>query len=613
MNKIKLFFAGLFLLLGITATGFSQTATYTVTKVTDPDPFVHPYNYVDSLCDTAMYGTLAWSINKSNDDGVPSNIVFAIPGTDIHIILLNYSLPTISGDITIDGTTQNGYSFPDPSIIIDGQNNIVTGLSLLKIQNSIINGIYIRNFLTHGIAVSHSNNVTISNCIINDINNGTSNNEAAIAILVVVSPNCNIQGSYIGTNPSSDSLNIEDYGIMLWLNSNNNLVGGSGLNQGNTIAYCWRGIFVNGSINDKISRNIIYNNLQAIFLGPGANNNKAAPDSLQYNDSTQVLSGIAEPFDSIEVFGSTGPENANTYLGTTQADANGSWSIQVQTADSFLVATATNSANNTSALSNISNVAITSHELNFYQIMTQYTEMPDFFTDSAEGSEFTSIKRIYRNLGPRLFPHGDMKITTAAIYDYLEKFKNNQFRSTTVNANWHCLGPNKNPLDYNGIIDTHYHFVGQIHRITFDPRYDGINTGVGQKTLYAASTFGGLWKSENKGDLWTLMGTDQLPITSVSDIVVSYQNPDNNFFICTGDADGVNFEDQTYTSGWEYSNPIYTTGVYRTIDGGSSWESINTGLINFLINIGSNAYGNGAVCRRMIVDPNDENILYVGT
>ena len=51
---------------------------YTVTKTTDPDPFVYPYDYEDSLCAPEMYGTLQWAIRKANDTQDSVKIVFNI-------------------------------------------------------------------------------------------------------------------------------------------------------------------------------------------------------------------------------------------------------------------------------------------------------------------------------------------------------------------------------------------------------------------------------------------------------------------------------------------------------------------------------------------------------
>jgi len=47
-----------YIILGIALFLFSvftnAQTVYTVTKTTDPDPFEHPYNFEDSLCDPEM-------------------------------------------------------------------------------------------------------------------------------------------------------------------------------------------------------------------------------------------------------------------------------------------------------------------------------------------------------------------------------------------------------------------------------------------------------------------------------------------------------------------------------------------------------------------------------
>ncbi|NLP20969.1 MAG: hypothetical protein GX378_09445, partial [Bacteroidales bacterium] len=53
---------------------------YVVTKTTDPDPFTHKFDNIDSLCDPEMYGTLQWAINKVNNNTGDSRIEFNIPG-----------------------------------------------------------------------------------------------------------------------------------------------------------------------------------------------------------------------------------------------------------------------------------------------------------------------------------------------------------------------------------------------------------------------------------------------------------------------------------------------------------------------------------------------------
>ena len=75
---------------------------FTVTKPGDYDPFIYQYNYIDSLCDTTMYGTLQWAERKSLDTSGPCEIRFAIPGAGPHIIYLNGFLPGINKKVYIN-------------------------------------------------------------------------------------------------------------------------------------------------------------------------------------------------------------------------------------------------------------------------------------------------------------------------------------------------------------------------------------------------------------------------------------------------------------------------------------------------------------------------------
>ena len=592
MKQYINFFIFLFLLTGIATSGFSQTATYTVTKTTDPDPFAYPYNFVDSLCAPEMYGTLTWAINKANDDSIPSNIVFNISGTGPQTIYLNYALPTVkSGDLLIDGTTQQGYTYANPSVIVDGQNNIVTALSLVKIQNTTINGIYFRNFTTQGITIVHSNTVTVSNSMITGIYNGPSNNDATTAIMVVTSENCKLQGNYIGTNANGDSLNIEDYGIMLWLDANNNLTGGGGNNQGNIIAYCgMRGIFIASSVNDKISRNLIYNNPTAIFLGNGANNNKTAPDSLIYNNGTQVLSGIAEPYDSIEVFGSTGSENANEYLGSTQADGNGNWNIQVQTAYGYMVATATNSASNTSTLSNISNienVVPIDSTTSYFQFLKSYIqEHPNYYSDTAENGIKNNIDRTLRKYGYDIFPSGDFSNLANNLKNYAVNYDSTNY----YHVKWNFVGP----------FGTNTTGIGQAWRIIFDPHYDNITN----KTIYV-TTQAGLFRSEDNGDNWKPVTNTQIPLLDIAGLAIA---DDGTMFLATGTPDLMTFN--YYMPNWKHINPFYTLGVYRSSDNGLTWEPINnkSGGASLL-----DDFSDGGTIRDICINPSNNNQVFLVT
>ncbi len=326
MKKIHLFlFSTLFFLFGIVTNGFSQTATYTVTKTTDPDPKL--YNFTDSLCAPEMYGTFQWAIRKSNDDGVSSNIVFNISGSGVHTIYLTYEPPTIIwGDLTVDGTSQPGYQ-GTPLIVIDGQNKIERGLYFHDYSNYTVKGLGIRNCTRRGILFEYATNILAENNVITQIRNNDPDHTAT-AIRIVGNPklgytNATIRNNYLGTDANLDTtLGCDDAGILVGPDANSNLI------FGNTIAYNHQaGVYVNSAQQNKISQNLIFGQNTAIALIENANGNKAAPDSLEYNYCSHILSGIAEPFDSVEIFGGSNPENIIQYITTTQADTTGYWSI----------------------------------------------------------------------------------------------------------------------------------------------------------------------------------------------------------------------------------------------------------------------------------------------
>ena len=339
--------------------------TIMVTKTTDPDQFLYRYNYVDSLCAPEMLGTLQWAIRKRNDSPADSVvIVFNIPGLGPHVIYLYNYLPMLMKPITIDGSTQPGYNYSNgPSIIIDGT-YIPYNSACFNTSGSsgryVIKGLLIRNFyLSTGIYIWGSDSKIINN-VFQNVGGYDPAYYRAMGVYIAA-PNCIIQGNVFGT----DITGTENYGsdaeaIYLqnqWLPADNCIIGGSGVNEPNIIANSgWAGISIVQGKHNRISRNKIYNNPTGINLAIGAgptwwgNEGKTAPVITSATNS--IVSGTSAPNDIIEIFGSSGNENINEYLGTTITDANSDWTINnVQTSFNYIVATATDTSNNTSALS----------------------------------------------------------------------------------------------------------------------------------------------------------------------------------------------------------------------------------------------------------------------
>ena len=102
-------------------------------------------------------------------------------------------------------------------------------------------------------------------------------------------------------------------------------------------------------------------------------------------------------------------------------------------------------------------------------------------------------------------------------------------------------------------------------------------------TFYLGATGGGVWKTEDYGTTWLNVSEGFFETPSIGDIAVPQTDP-NIVFVGTG-SDGLR------------SNVIAGKGVYKSIDGGKTWEHVGlreTGQI-------------GAV----EIDPTDNNVVWV--
>ncbi|MDY0104825.1 MAG: hypothetical protein RBS07_17975 [Lentimicrobium sp.] len=227
---------------------------------------------------------------------------------------------------------------------------------------------------------------------------------------------------------------------------------------------------------------------------------------------------------------------------------------------------------------------------NFFEYLEHFTESKRYSDlDTTEGGSKAQVERLLSYWGSRLHPHGDFSIANNAIIDYALNYNH---VNSTVNPNWTCVGPSNTPSNNQN------RGVGQIHRISFDPFY-----GISNNTVYASTGYGGLWRSQDNGENWENVNTDLLPIASVSDVAIC---PTNNqvLFISTGNPDGG--VELAYGPNWSNINPVFTIGIYRSIDYGNTWHTINNGLLDEFIT-------NGGTIRKIEVDKLNPNILVAAT
>lgn len=148
-------------------------------------------------------------------------------------------------------------------------------------------------------------------------------------------------------------------------------------------------------------------------------------------------------------------------------------------------------------------------------------------------------------------------------------------KSNTNLSDWKALGPfNSTSIfvtDPNKTVGQ-----GRVNAIAVDPN--------NSNTYYVGSPAGGIWKSTDAGVNWTPL-TDYLPQIGVSGIAI---NPDdsNTIYIATGDDDAAD---------------SYAVGVWKTTDGGITWN--NTGTIP----------GDPNSMNEIYIFPNNTNTIMVAT
>ncbi len=207
--------------------------------------------------------------------------------------------------------------------------------------------------------------------------------------------------------------------------------------------------------------------------------------------------------------------------------------------------------------------------LNFFKVQSS-AEAYFGEGEKERGKGWKPYKRWEEYWRHRVNEDGSFPNAGVTLDNYNRFLRENPNVKRTTTGDWTSLGPSTTVGGYNGI--------GRINCIAFHPT----NTNI----MWVGSPGGGLWQSTNNGDTWTTV-FDQNSVLGVSSIVINPNNPDI-MYIATGDGDAAD---------------TYSTGVLKSIDGGITWQT--TGL-NWTVS-------QGRVIRRIIMDPDDENMLLAAT
>ncbi len=163
--------------------------------------------------------------------------------------------------------------------------------------------------------------------------------------------------------------------------------------------------------------------------------------------------------------------------------------------------------------------------------------------------------------------------------------KNRSAGSTFSAASWSPLGPFVLPGNLTGYMENG---IGRINCIAFHPTLPS--------TYFAGVAQGGLWKTTNDGASWTPL-TDALPITRISDITIDPNNTDVMYIsVCD-----FEYIDVALDIDGRKRNTHYGLGVYKTTDGGLSWNP--TGLSFQLTD------GDASLIRKVLVNPSNSSQL----
>jgi PKD repeat protein len=189
-----------------------------------------------------------------------------------------------------------------------------------------------------------------------------------------------------------------------------------------------------------------------------------------------------------------------------------------------------------------------------------------------KGKGYKTFRRWEAFLRPRVFPSGE--ITNASLgYENFEAFKTANpglFLEKIANA-WTPMGPVGAPAG------------GGAGRLNF-VRQDPTNASI----IYVGAPDGGIWKTINGGTSWTTL-TDQVTATCIGfgDLAI---DPTNNqiLYATTGDSE---------------ASDTYSVGVLKSTDGGTTW--LATGLVWTV-----NQYRN---IRRILIDPSNTQKLIISS
>jgi PKD repeat protein len=186
------------------------------------------------------------------------------------------------------------------------------------------------------------------------------------------------------------------------------------------------------------------------------------------------------------------------------------------------------------------------HSVNFFEVQKAFNAYWEN-REITKGNGWKPFKRWEWWQGQHINPDGTRQEPDHIYKEYL-KYMASHPDVIKSEADWTNLGPFAVP-------SKGYEGLGRINAIAFHPTNPDI--------LFIGAPAGGCWKFDASSGQWT-SATDDLPTLGVSSIIVNWSDPDN-ILIGTGDRD---------------AGDAAGMGVFRSTDGGLTWEIWNSGMGN---------------------------------
>jgi parallel beta-helix repeat protein len=225
-----------------------------------------PSTYVVTTTDDSGPGSLRQAILDANAHQGPDTIAFDIAGSGTHTIRPTSALPAVTDTVTIDGTTQPGYS-GSPLIVLDGSKagSVPSGLAI-QAENCTVQALEVLDFRMGGVGLMGGGNRVV--------------------------------GCYLGTDATGYPYSGNGFGVVI--DGSNNTIGGTTPVERNVISGNGFGVYVRTGTSHSAGNQVLGN-----YIGPDPSGAKAVGNSV----------GVYLTTDAENTVGGTTPGSGNLIAG----------------------------------------------------------------------------------------------------------------------------------------------------------------------------------------------------------------------------------------------------------------------------------------------------------